>query len=53
MFQVIRSVFLECIAMPLVRFLAKPVASVAVDHWPSTPMLIVSNHVTPAGFPYR
>jgi long-chain acyl-CoA synthetase len=45
-FQAIRSVFLECIAMPLVRFLAKPAVRSAVDQWPSSPMLIVSNHVT-------
>ncbi|MGI8961828.1 MAG: AMP-binding protein [Bryobacteraceae bacterium] len=40
-----RSVFLECIAMPLVRLLGKPVVRIAVDQWPS-PMLVVSNHVT-------
>lgn len=45
-FQVVRSVFLECIAMPLVRLLAKPATRTAVDQWPSSPMLIVSNHVT-------
>jgi long-chain acyl-CoA synthetase len=45
-FQAIRSVFLECIAMPLVRLLAKPVTRAAVDRWASSPMLIVSNHVT-------
>jgi long-chain acyl-CoA synthetase len=41
-----RGVFLEVIAMPLVRFLAKPRVASAVDHWPSGPMLIVCNHVT-------
>ncbi len=51
-FQAIRSVFLECIAMPLVRFLAKPAVRVAVDHWPSSPMLIVSNHVTSYDVPF-
>jgi long-chain acyl-CoA synthetase len=45
-FQAIRSVFLECIAMPLVRLLAKPAITAAVEQWPSTPMLIVSNHIT-------
>jgi long-chain acyl-CoA synthetase len=45
-FQAIRSAFLECIAMPLVRLLAKPAVRMAVDHWPSSPMLVVSNHVT-------
>jgi long-chain acyl-CoA synthetase len=45
-FQAIRSLFLECIAMPLVRLLAKPAVRTAVNQWPSSPMLIVSNHVT-------
>jgi long-chain acyl-CoA synthetase len=46
LFQTIRSVFLECIAMPLVRLLAKPAVRMTVDQWPSSPMLIVANHVT-------
>jgi long-chain acyl-CoA synthetase len=45
-FQTIRSVFLEWIAMPLVRLLAKPAMRMAVEQWPSSPMLIVANHVT-------
>lgn len=44
--QVIRGAFLEAIAMPLVRFLAKPRVASAVRDWPSSPMLIVCNHVT-------
>jgi long-chain acyl-CoA synthetase len=39
-------VFLECVAVPLVRLLAKPAVRIAVDQWPTSPMLIVSNHVT-------
>jgi long-chain acyl-CoA synthetase len=45
-FQAVRSVFLECVAVPLVRLLAKPAVRIAVDQWPTSPMLIVSNHVT-------
>ncbi len=44
--RAIRSAFLECIGMPLVRFLAKPTVKMSVDKWPSSPMFIVSNHVT-------
>ena len=43
----LRSVFLECIAMPVLRFLAGklPVHN-RVQAWPSSPLLIVCNHVT-------
>jgi len=51
-FQFIRSVFLECAAMPLVRFLAKPSVQRAPDELPSSPMLIVSNHVTSYDVPF-
>lgn len=44
--QAIRSTFLEAIAMPLVRGLAKPRVKRQVTDWPSSPMLIVANHVT-------
>jgi len=44
--QAIRSAFLEVIAMPLVRLLAKPAVKNVATHWPSSPMLIVANHVT-------
>ncbi|MFL6450590.1 MAG: AMP-binding protein [Bryobacteraceae bacterium] len=44
--QTLRSAFLQLIAMPLVRGLAKPRVHVAVKRWPETPMLIVANHVT-------
>lgn len=44
--QAIRSVFLEGIAMPIVRFLASPRVRVAVKSWPASPLLIVSNHIT-------
>lgn len=44
--QAIRGVFLERVAMRLVRFLAKPVVRRHVRNWPTSPVLIVSNHVT-------
>ncbi len=44
--QFIRAAFLELIAMPLVRFFAKPKVRRSVFEWPETPMLIVANHVT-------
>jgi long-chain acyl-CoA synthetase len=44
--QAIRSAFLEAIAMPLVRFLGKPVVSSKTRQWPRSPMLIVANHIT-------
>ncbi len=44
--QWIRSTFLELIAMPIVRFLGKPIVKTRIQHWPSSPMLIVSNHIT-------
>jgi long-chain acyl-CoA synthetase len=43
--QAIRAVFLECVAMPLVRLLAKPRVK-ARAATPATPVLIVCNHVT-------
>jgi long-chain acyl-CoA synthetase len=44
--QFIRSVFLDLIAMPLVRFLAKPKVERCVRTFPNEPVLIVANHVT-------
>ncbi len=44
--QVIRNVFLELIAMPIARFLAKPEVRSSVRKWPDSPMLIVANHIT-------
>jgi long-chain acyl-CoA synthetase len=43
---VVRALFLEGIAFPLARFLAKPKLDVQVKDWPAGPMLIVANHVT-------
>lgn len=44
--QTIRTVFQECIARPILWFLAKPKVYSAVRQWPSTPVLIVANHIT-------
>ncbi len=44
--QAIRTVFLELIAMPLVRFLAKPRVRRQPRALPSPPLLIVCNHIT-------
>lgn len=51
-FQAARSVFLELVAMPLVRLLAKPSVQVAVERWPESPMLIVANHMTSYDVPF-
>lgn len=48
----IRTAFLELIAMALVRGLAKPKRQSAVKQWPTSPMLIVSNHVTSYDAPF-
>ena len=50
--QVFRTVFLELIAMPLLRFLAKPTVVSNVSDWPSGPMLIVANHVSSYDAPF-
>ena len=50
--QAIRSAFLESIAMPLVRILAKPKVVSRVQEWPGSPMLIVANHVTSYDVPF-
>lgn len=44
--QWIRSIFLEIIAMPLVRILAAPRVIRKVAELPAGPLLLVSNHVT-------
>ncbi len=51
-FHGIRAVFLELIAMPLLRFLGKPRIRGNVTQWPSKPMLIVANHVTSYDVPF-
>ena len=41
-----RAAFLEVIALPLVRLMAKPKVIANVLNWPAKPALIVCNHVT-------
>jgi long-chain acyl-CoA synthetase len=48
----LRGVFIECIAMPILRFLAKPRLKIQVRNWPTSPMLIVCNHVTSYDAPF-
>lgn len=50
--QGVRSGFLEGIAMPLLRFLAKPRVVSEVQDWPDSPLLIVANHVTSYDVPF-
>ncbi len=50
--QEFRSAFLETTVIPLVRFLAKPRVTNRVQRWPSSPMLIVANHVTSYDVPF-
>ena len=50
--QGLRSVFLEVIAIPLLRFLAKPKIRTRLMRLPSGPMLLVANHVTSYDAPF-
>ena len=50
--QGVRGVFLDLVAMPLLRFLAKPMVERNVMRWPSKPILIVANHVTSYDAPF-
>ncbi|MBV9613655.1 MAG: AMP-binding protein [Acidobacteriaceae bacterium] len=50
--QALRSAFLEAIAMPLVRLLAKPRVESTLQDFPSPPLLIVANHVTSYDVPF-
>jgi long-chain acyl-CoA synthetase len=50
--QAARGVFLEHVAIPLLRFLAKPRVRSTAANLPSAPMLIVSNHVTSYDVPF-
>jgi long-chain acyl-CoA synthetase len=44
--QAVRSVFLELIAMPLLRFMTKTRIQNRITQWPDSPVLIVANHIT-------
>jgi long-chain acyl-CoA synthetase len=50
--QALRGIFLEHVAIPLLRFLAKPAVRNAAKSLPSSPMLIISNHVTSYDVPF-
>ena len=50
--QGLRSVFLDVIAMPLLRFLAKPKIRTRLTRPPSGPVLLVANHVTSYDAPF-
>jgi long-chain acyl-CoA synthetase len=50
--QTIRTLFLECIALPLVKILSEPKVVSVVPDWPPTPMLIVCNHITSYDAPF-
>jgi long-chain acyl-CoA synthetase len=50
--QALRAVFLEGIAMQLVRFLTKAKTRNAVRDWPRSPVLIVANHVSSYDVPF-
>jgi long-chain acyl-CoA synthetase len=52
LFRLTRILFLEAIALPLVRLLAKPTVTVAGVVWPHIPALIVANHVTSYDVPF-
>ena len=41
-----RACFIEVIALPILRFLAKPGIAQQPSQWPQGPALIISNHVT-------
>ncbi len=50
--QFVRAIFLEAVAMPLLRFLAKPEIREQPVEWPKEPVLIVCNHVTSYDAPF-
>jgi len=50
--QFIRATFLELIALPLTRGLAKPKIIRRVSHWPTSPALLVCNHLTSYDAPF-
>jgi long-chain acyl-CoA synthetase len=50
--QFVRAMFIELVAMPLTRGLAKPKVIRRVTHWPTSPTLIVCNHLTSYDAPF-
>jgi long-chain acyl-CoA synthetase len=47
-----RACFIEAVALPVLRFLAKPVVVRQPERWPDGPVLIVCNHVTAYDAPF-
>ncbi len=50
--QLGRACFQEAIALPILRFLAKPVMTRQPQTWPAGPALIICNHVTSYDAPF-
>ncbi len=50
--QGVRAAFLELLALPLTRLLAKPEVIQRVSQWPKAPALIVCNHLTSYDAPF-
>ncbi len=50
--QFSRACFLEAIALPILRFLAKPVIARRPQSWPAGPALIICNHITSYDAPF-
>jgi long-chain acyl-CoA synthetase len=50
--EAIRAVFLELAALPILRLLAKPKVFSRATHWPTSPALIVCNHLTSYDAPF-
>ena len=50
--QFVRALFLELVALPLTRLLAKPKVIRHVSRWPDSPALIVCNHLTSYDAPF-
>jgi long-chain acyl-CoA synthetase len=50
--QLLRALFIEAIALPLTRFLAKPNVICQVAQSPASPVLIVCNHLTSYDVPF-
>lgn len=50
--RLVRDVFLDLVAMPLVRLLAKPRVARNFQNFPHEPVLIVANHVTSYDAPF-
>jgi long-chain acyl-CoA synthetase len=50
--QLVRGAFIELVALPLTRLLAKPTVVRHVTNWPASPALIVCNHLSSYDAPF-